>query len=89
MYILAWLVVGLAAGWLASRAGGGTGYGLLGDVLIGMGGASIGGWIFGETGWNAPLGGLAGAIVVAFVGAALALVILRLIRGGTPARWVP
>lgn len=89
MHILAWLIVGLAAGFLASRAVGGTGYGLLGDLLIGMFGALVGGWIFGATGWNAPFGGLTGTIVVAFVGAALTLVTVRLVHGGTQARWVP
>jgi uncharacterized membrane protein YeaQ/YmgE (transglycosylase-associated protein family) len=87
MNILAWLAVGLVAGLLASRAVGGTSYGLLGDILTGMLGAFVGCWLFNETGW--PIHGLAGTIFVAFVGAAVALVVLRLLLGGTRVRWVP
>jgi len=79
MDILTWLIVGLVAGVLASFVVGG-GFGLLGDIVIGIIGAFIGGWIFGKMGWGAPGGGLVGTIFVAFIGAVVLLLILRLIR---------
>jgi uncharacterized membrane protein YeaQ/YmgE (transglycosylase-associated protein family) len=81
MNILMWIVVGLVAGLLASLAVGGTGYGLIGDIVIGIVGAFVGGLLFREMGWHAPFGGLAGVITVAFIGAVILLLVLRLIRG--------
>lgn len=80
MDILTWLIVGLVAGVLASIVAGG-GYGLIGDIVIGIAGAFIGGWIFKQLGVNSPWGGLPGTIFVAFVGAVVLLFALRLIRG--------
>ncbi|HEY4590812.1 MAG TPA: GlsB/YeaQ/YmgE family stress response membrane protein [Thermoanaerobaculia bacterium] len=79
MGILTWIIVGLVAGVLASFVVGG-GYGLLGDIIIGIIGAFLGGWIFQKMGWHTPFGGLAGTIFVAFIGAVVLLLILRLIR---------
>jgi len=79
MDILTWLIVGLVAGVLASFVAGG-GYGLLGDIVIGIIGAFIGGWLFAQLGWSTPFGGLAGTIFVAFIGAVVLLLLLRLIR---------
>jgi uncharacterized membrane protein YeaQ/YmgE (transglycosylase-associated protein family) len=79
MDILTWIIVGLVAGVLASFVVGG-GYGLLGDIIIGIIGAFIGGWIFGKMGWDTPFKGLAGTIFVAFIGAVVLLLLLRLIR---------
>jgi uncharacterized membrane protein YeaQ/YmgE (transglycosylase-associated protein family) len=79
--ILAWIIVGLIAGVLASLVMGGTGYGLIGDIIIGIVGAFVGGWIFSRLGVTAPWGGLPGTIFVAFIGAVVLLFILRLIRG--------
>jgi uncharacterized membrane protein YeaQ/YmgE (transglycosylase-associated protein family) len=81
--ILVWLVIGLIAGWLASAVVGG-GYGLVGDIIVGIVGAFIGGMIFRAAGWGAPFGGLAGSIFVAFIGAIVLLLVLRLLRRGTP-----
>jgi uncharacterized membrane protein YeaQ/YmgE (transglycosylase-associated protein family) len=78
--LLIWIVVGLVAGFLASLVVGG-GYGLLGDIIIGVVGAFIGGALFRWAGWSAPFGGLAGTITVAFIGAVILLLILRLLRG--------
>lgn len=86
MEILAWLIVGLVAGVLASLLVGGTGYGILGDIVVGIVGAFVGGWLFSAAGWSAPWGGLAGTIFVAFIGAIVLLVIIHLIRGGTRRR---
>ena len=77
--ILTWLIVGLVAGVLASFVVG-RGYGLLGDIVIGIIGAFIGGWLFRQMGWSTPFGGLVGTIFVAFIGAVVLLLLLRLIR---------
>jgi uncharacterized membrane protein YeaQ/YmgE (transglycosylase-associated protein family) len=81
MDILTWLIVGLVAGVLASMVVGG-GFGILGDIVVGIIGAFVGGWLFRQMGWHAPFGGLAGTIFVAFIGAIVLLLILRLIRRG-------
>jgi uncharacterized membrane protein YeaQ/YmgE (transglycosylase-associated protein family) len=75
---LIWLVIGAIAGFLASLVVGG-GLGIIGDIIIGVVGAFIGGWLFRAAGWEAPFGGLAGTIFVAFIGACILLLILRLI----------
>ena len=61
---------------------GGTGFGIIGDIIIGIVGAFIGGWLFRSLGVTSPMGGLPGVIFVAFVGAVVLIFILRLIRGG-------
>jgi uncharacterized membrane protein YeaQ/YmgE (transglycosylase-associated protein family) len=61
---------------------GGVGYGLIGDIIIGIIGAFVGGWLFSALGVASPLGGLAGTILVAFIGAVVLLFVLRMIRGG-------
>lgn len=77
--LLTWIIIGLVAGVLASFVVGG-GYGLLGDIIIGIVGAFLGGWIFGKMGWHTPFGGLPGTIFIAFIGAIVLLLLLRLIR---------
>jgi uncharacterized membrane protein YeaQ/YmgE (transglycosylase-associated protein family) len=77
--LLIWIVVGLVAGWLASAVVGG-GYGVIGDIVIGVVGSFLGGLIFRALHVHAPLRGLAGTIFVAFIGAIVLLVLLRLIR---------
>jgi uncharacterized membrane protein YeaQ/YmgE (transglycosylase-associated protein family) len=67
MDILTWLIVGLIAGVLAGLVVGG--YGILADIVVGIVGAFIGGFIFRAAGWGTPFAGLAGTIFVAFVGA--------------------
>jgi uncharacterized membrane protein YeaQ/YmgE (transglycosylase-associated protein family) len=86
MDLLTWIIVGLVAGVLASLVMGGTGYGIIGDIIIGIVGAFIGGWLFRSLGVTSPMGGLAGVIFVAFIGAVVLIFILRLIRGGTRPR---
>ena len=81
MTILTWLIVGLVAGVLASLVMGGTGYGIIGDIIVGIVGAFVGGWLFAQLGVSSPWGGLGGTIFVAFIGAVVLLFILRLIRG--------
>jgi uncharacterized membrane protein YeaQ/YmgE (transglycosylase-associated protein family) len=82
MDLLTWIIVGLVAGVLASLVMGGTGFGIIGDIIIGIVGAFIGGWLFRSLGVTSPMGGLAGVIFVAFIGAIVLIFILRLIRGG-------
>jgi len=79
MGILTWLVVGAVAGWLADMMVGGSSVGLIGDIVLGIIGAVVGGWLAGN------FFGVSGAIsgfnvttfVVAFLGAALVLVIVN------------
>jgi uncharacterized membrane protein YeaQ/YmgE (transglycosylase-associated protein family) len=79
--VLWWLFVGLIAGFLASRVMRGGGYGLIGDIVVGIIGAFIGGWLAGLLGFGSF--GLIGTIVVAFIGACILLAILHAIsRGG-------
>lgn len=83
MDLITLLVVGLVAGLLASIAVGGVGYGILGDIIIGIVGAFLGSWLFGVFGLRVPFGGLGGTIFVAFIGAVVLLLVLRVIRRGT------
>ncbi len=81
--VIVWMVVGLIAGWLASMVAG-RGLGIVGDIVLGIVGAFLGGLLFRALGWRAPFGGgLAGVITVAFIGAVVLLLALRLIRRGT------
>jgi len=72
------LLIGLIAGWLAGKVMRGGGYGVVGDMIVGVIGAFIGGWLFSLIGISA--GGLIGSIITAFVGAVVLLLILRAIR---------
>ena len=76
-----WLIIGLVAGVLASMIAGGTGYGIIGDIVVGIVGAFVGGALFRYAGWHAPFAGIAGTIFVAFIGAVVLLVAINLIRG--------
>jgi len=76
---LLWIAVGLIAGWLASAVVGG-GYGVIGDIVVGVVGSFLGGWLFREFHIATPIGGLAGRIIVAFIGAVVLLLLLRLVR---------
>jgi uncharacterized membrane protein YeaQ/YmgE (transglycosylase-associated protein family) len=77
--MIAWLLVGLIAGWLAGQVMKGGGYGVIVDLILGLLGGVVGGWLFGALGiW--PGGGLIGAIIVAFVGAVILVGISRLIK---------
>ena len=83
MGILAWIVVGLIAGWLASMVMRGGGYGLIGDIIVGIVGALIGGFLAANllNMPNAVNGINVTSILVAFVGAVILLAILRLVSG--------
>lgn len=81
--IIAWIIVGGIAGWLASLVVRGTGLGLVGDIIVGIVGGLIGGFLlslllpgsFSVTGFNF------GSVVVAFIGAVILLLLVRLFTG--------
>jgi len=79
--LLMWLIVGLVAGFLASRVMRGGGYGLIGDIVVGVVGAFIGGWVAGLLGIGGSYG-LIGSIVIAFIGACILIAILHAASGG-------
>jgi len=79
MTALIWfLLIGLIAGWLAGRVMRGGGYGVIGDMIVGVIGALLGGWLFGVLGIG--IGGLVGSLITAFVGAVILIALLRVIR---------
>jgi uncharacterized membrane protein YeaQ/YmgE (transglycosylase-associated protein family) len=79
MNVLWFLLVGVIAGWLAGVLVKGGGFGLIGDLLVGIIGALIGGLLFSSLAGLAG-GGLLGSILVATLGAVLLLVVLRVIK---------
>ena len=77
--IFIWIIVGAVAGWLAGLVVRGSGFGLIGDIVVGIVGAFIAGWLFPRIG--VQLGtGFVRAVLDAFVGAVLLLLVLRLVR---------
>jgi len=83
MGILSWIIVGLIAGWLAGVIVKGGGFGCVGDIIVGVIGGLLGGWIasyFFHMG--DPMSGINfESIIVAFVGAVILVIILRLLSG--------
>ena len=79
MNLLWFLIVGLIAGWLAGVLVKGGGYGVLGDIVVGIIGAFIGGYLFSSFGATMG-GGLLGSIIVATIGAVILIFIVRLIK---------
>lgn len=77
--IIAWLIIGAIAGWLAGKIVEGAGFGLIVDIIVGIAGALIGGWLAGVLGISIG-GGLISSIIVAVIGAVVLLVVLRLIK---------
>lgn len=76
--LLLFLVVGVVAGFLAGKIMKGSGYGLVGDLVVGVVGSFIGAWLFGVLGISA--GGILGLLVAAIVGALLLLFLLRQVK---------
>lgn len=75
-----WLIlVGLIAGWLAGVLVKGGGFGMLGDIVVGILGALVGGFLFRSLGLSAD-GGFLGSIFVATVGAIVLIVVLRIVK---------
>lgn len=84
MGILSWIIVGLIAGWLAGLVMKGGGYGILGDIILGIIGALVGGFLAGAlfgvgiTGFNIE------TLIVAFLGAVVVVAIVRALPGRSP-----
>jgi len=80
--LISWILVGLISGAIAARVVAGRGFGCIADIVVGVAGAIIGGFLlsalFGATGTV----GFLGSIVVAFIGAALLLAFLKMLSGG-------
>lgn len=77
--LLLWAFVGLVSGWLASKVAG-SALGVVGDIVVGIAGAFVGGLLFRELHIRAPFSGLPGTIFVAFIGALALLIVLRIVR---------
>ena len=77
--IFVWLIIGAIAGWLAGLLVKGGGFGLIGDIVVGIVGAVIGGWLAGVLGISIGSGFIA-SIITAIIGAVILLVILRAIK---------
>ena len=73
------LLIGLVAGWLAGQLVKGGGFGLIGDIVVGVLGAFLGGWLFTTFGASAG-GGLIGSIIVATIGAVVLIFIVRMVK---------
>jgi uncharacterized membrane protein YeaQ/YmgE (transglycosylase-associated protein family) len=78
--LIAWLLIGLIAGWLAGKISHGRGFGCLADIFIGLIGALLGGWIFTKLGILG--GGFIYSIAAATIGAVILVAIARLFSGG-------
>jgi uncharacterized membrane protein YeaQ/YmgE (transglycosylase-associated protein family) len=77
--IIAWIIIGVVAGWLAGLLVKGGGFGLIGDIVVGVVGAFIGGWLAGF--FHIHIGsGMISSIITATVGAVLLIFILRMVR---------
>ena len=80
--IIAWLIIGAIAGWAAGSLVKGGGFGLIGDIVVGIVGAFIGGWLAGKL--DIHIGsGMISSIITAIVGAVVLLVAIRLVRRAT------
>ncbi len=78
--LVLFLVIGIVAGWLAGKIMKGGGFGLVGDLVVGVIGSFLGGWVFGLLGIAAY--GILGSLVMAVVGAMLLLFLIRLVKTG-------
>lgn len=84
--IIAWIIIGVIAGWLTGKLMKGSGFGFIMDMVVGLVGALIGGWVSSAMGFGgAGQHGLIGSIIIATIGAVLLTVILRLITGNRSA----
>jgi uncharacterized membrane protein YeaQ/YmgE (transglycosylase-associated protein family) len=81
MNVIWFIIIGIVAGWLAGQIMKGGGFGLLGDLIVGVIGAVIGGFLFGLL--NISAGGLIGSLITATVGAIVLIAIVRFFRRGT------
>jgi uncharacterized membrane protein YeaQ/YmgE (transglycosylase-associated protein family) len=81
MSLLAWIIIGLVAGWLAGEVMRGHGFGLLGNIVVGILGAILGGWLFSLLGIGGGVNGFnLGSLITAFLGAVVLLALIGLVR---------
>jgi len=80
MNLIWFILIGIAAGWLAGQIMKGGGFGLLGDLVVGVIGALLGGFLFGLL--EIETAGLLGSLITATVGAIVLIFLLRLVRRG-------
>ncbi len=80
--IIVWIIVGAIGGWLASLVVRGSGLGLGGDIIVGIIGGIIGGLIVSAFGGSGVSGLNIWSIIVAFIGAVVLLLLVRLFTGG-------
>ena len=73
-----WIIIGAVAGWLAGQIMKGGGFGLVGNIVVGIIGSVIGGWIFGLLGIG--MGGTLGSIITAVIGAVVLLFVVGLFK---------
>lgn len=73
------IIIGLIAGWLAGKLMRGRGYGFFGDIVLGLVGAVIGGWLFGRLGM--PVYGGLSMLAMATIGAIILVTLAHLVRG--------
>jgi len=78
MGFILWIIIGAIAGWIAGQVMKGGGFGLLGNIGVGIVGSFIGGWLFGILGIGA--GNMISSLVAAVVGAIILLYVVRLVR---------
>ena len=81
--IIAILIIGAIAGWLAGVIVKGFGFGLIGNIVVGIVGALIASFLFPQLGWGDAGGSFLWAILHATIGAVVLLVLLRIVRTGT------
>ena len=86
---ISWIIVGLIAGAIAARVVAGRGFGCIADIVVGVAGAIIGGYLLGALFNAGGTVGFWGSIVVAFIGAAVLLSVLKLLSGGRLIRRIP
>ena len=79
---ISWIIVGLIAGAIAARVVAGRGFGCIADIVVGVAGALIGGFLLSAIFHMTGTVGFWGSIVVAFIGAAVLLSVLKLLSGG-------
>ena len=82
MSILAWIVLGLIAGFIGSKLVNKTGEGVILDIVLGIVGAVVGGWVFSMFGAHNVTGVNLYSLIVAVIGAVLVLVVYHAVRGG-------
>jgi uncharacterized membrane protein YeaQ/YmgE (transglycosylase-associated protein family) len=80
MSLLAFLIIGAVAGWAAGEVMRGRGFGLVGNIIVGILGALLGGWVFSLLGLDLGDGFSIGSLITAFLGAVILLALVGMVR---------